>query len=451
MDIKNESVVYYPKVLIVGQSFNKKSGGGVTISNLFTGWPQDRLAVASNANLFNDLDTSVCNTYYQLGYNNKLHPFPLNIILPKIKCGIIPAAVNNYAADKLQPVKSGKYKVIYEVLTALLHFFGLYNVFYKLKITPEFALWLKQYNPDVIYTQLASLELIKFTEDIHELTGKPVAIHMMDDWPLTINKPGVFYRYWQNTIDKTFRKLISKSAILMSIGDAMTDEYKQRYSRTFIPFHNPIDINYWKPKTAKDYTAKDKFTILYAGRIGFGIENSIADIAGAVNEIAKTNSDIVFEIQTGEVEELNKLVTQNEHVKWVKPIAYSALPAKFSRVDLLLLPQDFDDNSVKFLKYSFPTKVSEYMISGTPILVYGDIRTGLTQYALKEKWSYVVTENSKAALCRALTDLYNDVDLRSKLAAKAQQIAIEREDAITVRENFRKAFCLNNPASLHQQ
>jgi glycosyltransferase involved in cell wall biosynthesis len=120
-------------------------------------------------------------------------------------------------------------------------------------------------------------------------------------------------------------------------------------------------------------------------------------------------------------------------------------------VDLLLLPQDFDDNSVKFLKYSFPTKVSEYMISGTPILVYGDIRTGLTQYALKEKWSYVVTENSKAALCRALTDLYNDVDLRSKLAAKAQQIAIEREDAITVRENFRKAFCLNNPASLHQQ
>jgi glycosyltransferase involved in cell wall biosynthesis len=435
MDIKNESVVY-PKVLIIGQSFNKKSGGGVTISNLFTGWPKDKLTVASNANLFNDLDTSVCNTYYQLGYNNKLHPFPLNIILPKIKCGLIPVAGSSDTADKVQPVKSGKYKIIYQGLTALLHFFGLYNIFYKLKITPDFALWLKQYNPDVIYTQLASLELIKFTEDIHELTGKPIAIHMMDDWPLTINKPGIFYRYWQNTIGK----LIGKSAILMSIGDAMTDEYEQRYKRAFIPFHNPIDINYWKPETVKDYTIKNKFTILYAGRIGFGIENSIADIAAAVNEIAKTNDNIVFEIQTGEAEELNKLITQNEYVKWVKPIAYAALPAKFSGVDLLLLPQDFDDNSVKFLKYSFPTKVSEYMISGTPILVYGDTRTGLTKYALKEKWGYVVTENSKAALCRAITDLYTNIYLRKELAAKAQQIAIEREDAITVRENFRKSL-----------
>lgn len=430
----------YPKILIVGQSFNKKSGGGVTISNLFTGWPKDKLAVASNSNLYNDLDTSVCDTYYQLGYNNKLHPFPFNIILPKIKCGIIPIATDINTHGIAEPVKSGNYKVLYRVLTALLHFFGVYNIFYKLKITPEFALWLNEYKPDVIYTQLASLELIKFTDDIHEVLKKPVAIHMMDDWPLTINKPGILYRYWQNVIDKAFRKLVNKSTILMSIGEAMTDEYKLRYNKNFIPFHNPIDINYWKPKVVKDYNIADKFIILYAGRIGFGIEKSIADIANAVNEIAKTNKNIIFEIQTGEQEELNKLVEQNEFVKWVKPIAYPALPAKFSSVDLLLLPQDFDEKSVKFLKYSFPTKVSEYMISGTPILVYGDERTGLTKYALKDKWGYVVTQNNTTALCKAITELYNNTVLRSELATKAQQIAIEREDAVTVRENFRKSF-----------
>ena len=73
----------YPKILIIGQSFNKSSGGGITISNLFQGWPKEKLAVASHVNLISDLDNSVCEQYYQLGYNGKLHPFPLNSLPSK--------------------------------------------------------------------------------------------------------------------------------------------------------------------------------------------------------------------------------------------------------------------------------------------------------------------------------------------------------------------------------
>jgi glycosyltransferase involved in cell wall biosynthesis len=434
----------YPKILIIGQSFNKKSGGGVTISNLFTGWPKDRIAVASNTNLSSDLDTSVCSTYYQLAYNNKLHPFPLSIILPAIKCGVLETGNTAVPATGPHKARTGKYKMVYQVLLGILNFFGLYNVFYKLKITPDFAGWLKEYNPDIIYTQLASLELIRFVDDLQAHTKKPVAIHIMDDWPLTINKPGLLYTYWQNVIDKEFRKLMDKTAILMSISDAMSEEYKLRYGKDFIPFHNPIDINYWKPKTQKDYAVKDKFTILYAGRIGFGIESSIADIAAAVNSIVKTNPNIVFEIQTADTEALHKFVRVNDNIKWMQPVAYSALPQKFAHADLLLLPQDFDAKSVQFLKYSFPTKVSEYMISGTPILVYGDERTGLTKYALKEKWAYVVTENNIEVLTRAIQELINDEQMRKQLAATAQTIAVAREDAVMVKENFRKAFVLEN-------
>ena len=41
----------YPKILIIGQPFNKNSGGGITMSNLFNGWPNESLAVATNINL----------------------------------------------------------------------------------------------------------------------------------------------------------------------------------------------------------------------------------------------------------------------------------------------------------------------------------------------------------------------------------------------------------------
>jgi hypothetical protein len=34
-----------PKVLIIGQPFNNDTGGGITLSNLFSGWDKDKIAV----------------------------------------------------------------------------------------------------------------------------------------------------------------------------------------------------------------------------------------------------------------------------------------------------------------------------------------------------------------------------------------------------------------------
>jgi len=41
----------YPKILIFGQPFNTYSGGGITLTNLFRGWPKDRIAVASTGHV----------------------------------------------------------------------------------------------------------------------------------------------------------------------------------------------------------------------------------------------------------------------------------------------------------------------------------------------------------------------------------------------------------------
>ena len=101
--------------------------------------------------------------------------------------------------------------------------------------------------------------------------------------------------------------------------------------------------------------------------------------------------------------------------------------------------------SINFLRYSFPTKVSEYMVSGTPVLVYGDVQTGLTKYALKEKWAYVVTENKKEKLVKAINDLFNNEDLRKQLGSHAQGIALAREDANIVKDEFRKSFIIAAP------
>jgi glycosyltransferase involved in cell wall biosynthesis len=433
----------YPKVLVVGQIFSYRSGGGITMSNLFKGWPKERLAVASASYLSNNPDISVCEQYYQLGYNGKLHPFPLSLILPRINCGPVNISEPKTSQEPKNTPKPGKFKSIYRLVREVLIFLGLYNVLYRLKITPDFREWLVNYNPDIIYSQLETLELIKLVKEIHLLTGKPIAVHIMDDWPSTVNKPGLLYWYWKKSLNNELINLLDQSSVFLSIGDSMSEEYKKRYGKDFIPFHNPIEVEKWLPYSKTDWEINGKFTILYAGRLGNGVNNSIVDIANAVMDLCSSDTDLIFELQTPDISALQKIVTLGEHIKWMQPIDYSELARKFASVDLLVIPFDFDEDSLAFLRYSFSTKIPEYMISGTPVLVYADRQTALAKYAAKGEWAYVVTDNNREILKNSIKELYLNSSLRRQLAEKALKIVMQNDNAEIVRENFRKCLSVD--------
>lgn len=438
----DSSIEKYPKVLIIGTPFNKKSGAGITMSNLFQGWPKERIALASHSNLLAEEDFLICDNYFQLGYSGKLHPFPLNIILPKIECGPVKVTQSDNKVLPKHAQNSGKYKKIYSVLKNVLEFFGLFNFLYKTKINIEFNNWLLDFKPDIIYSQLNSLEAIRLVSDIATLTGKPIAIHMMDDWPSIINTPGLLYYYWKAKTENEFLILIKRSSVLLSIGESMSEEYKIRYNRDFLPFHNPIETNKWLPYSKNDWSVKKRFTILYAGRIGLGMKYSVIDVARVVNKLNIEYENIFFEIQTPDFSELDGEVIFNDHVSYVKPLKYSELPQKFAWVDLLVIPIDFDKDSIKFLKFSFQTKISEYMISGTPVLVYGPMETATVRYAEKSGWASVVTERNDSVLAKAILDIYTDNDLRRSLGEKAKQLASVNEDSEIVRKKFRECLTI---------
>jgi len=113
------------------------------------------------------------------------------------------------------------------------------------------------------------------------------------------------------------------------------------------------------------------------------------------------------------------------------------MPEILPEYDILFLPLGFDKKSVRFTQLSMPTKTSEYMISGTPILVNAPHQVGLTHYAMHEKWGYLVTSEGIEDLKKAIIELYESRDLREKLGNKAREVAINKHDALVVREQFR--------------
>ncbi|MEJ7828427.1 MAG: glycosyltransferase [Segetibacter sp.] len=428
-----------PKVLIIGESFNHTQGGGITLCSLFKGWDREKLAVAcSGYSLLGNIDTRICSNYYQLGYNENKWRFPFNFLQRKYYSGPL-----KFDEEKIKNITIAKSKIRIKIIMnffyPLLEYFGLYHYFQKSEISKDFRYWLKDFNPDVIYVQATSRAEILFCLSVHSYLQKPLIYHVMDDWPSIISQKGLFKKFWKKKIDKDLRSLLSIATILMSISEEMAREYKTRYNKTFITFHNAINIDFWKKHQRENYDINNNPSILYAGRLGLGINDSLELFAKAIQQVNEELSiSIKFILQTQE----KPLWTNNyENVVYNNFLPHSEMPEVFAKADFLLLPYDFSDNSIKFIKYSMPTKAPEYMISGTPIIIFAPDVTAVVKYAQEYKWAKVITENNISEITITIKNLIKNKELRQQIAENAKKIAEEKHNSIKVSNEFKSLIC----------
>jgi glycosyltransferase involved in cell wall biosynthesis len=436
----------FPKVLIVGECFNNKTGAGITMSNLFRGWPNESLAVVTD--FIDYADSSITDQYYLIGSEEKIRPWPFNYFRVTSKSGKI--RLKN-TSDKIITVEEDKnlsLKIkLYLYLNALagkvFSFLGFYHFIYRYTVSERLLKFVEEFKPDIIYSHLHYLEFMQFVDDLHTKTKIPLAIHMMDDWLKEVEPNGFFKRYWQNKTEKVFKNVAAKASVRMSICDAMSEDYKKRYGFEFIPFHNPVEIEKWMLHSKTHWSFNKPFKILYAGRIGVGTFNSLIDIAEAVDSLNSEGLEIIFEIQTRtKNKNFDSAIRKFKSIRLVPTLEYSKLPEKFASVDMLVLPMDFDKKSLKYIWLSMPTKVSEYLSTGTPILVYAPARTALARYAADKKWGVIVTEKDLSELSHEIKNVYSDQALRKEFGNRSKNLALKYHDAKIVREEFKK--CLSS-------
>ena len=428
--------MFSPKVLIINQPFNKNTGGGITLSNLFCNWERKNLAVACLGYLLTEnMDPKICNNYYQLGSEERKWIFPFNLFSRKYYSG--PINFEDRANNKHKVVverSNFRVKMILDYIVPIFDYVGISHFQAKTSLSTNFCKWLDKIDPDVYYMQAETRESIIFCLEIIKYKRKPIIFHMMDDWPSLIGVKGPMKNYWNLKIDKKFRILLNKSDLLMGISEYMCEEYKKRYGKNFVTFHNPINLEFWKKAQRNNYQLSDSPTLLYAGRIGLGIDKSLKNIAEAIKRVNKElHTDIKFIIQS---ENAPNWIKNFKNVIHQTFVAYEDLPKVFAQADILILPYDFSPESQSYIKYSMPTKAPEYMASGTPILIFAPEDTALVKYAQKYNWAAVVTENNVAVLSEKLKTLILDRTLRKQIANAAKNIAETRHDSDLVAREF---------------
>ncbi len=426
-----------PKVLIFGQSFNRYSGGGITLINLFQNWPKENLAVLCMGHMAGNIDSGICNNYYQLGNLEHKWKFPFNKIQKKFASGALTIQANENLNKP--PIKQGlRNKFVDSIFYPLLRYSGLFYTLSSIHLSEKLKIWLKEFNADILYIQVSERDAILFARELHQFLKIPMVIHIMDDWPSTIVPNGITHNYWFKKIDSEFKKLLKDCSLRMSISEDMANEYYERYGERFIPFHNPIDINFWKQYQRQVYALSTSPTVLYAGRVGIGIDTSLEVMAKAIDIVnTEKNISLRFILQTHKKPEWFAKYKCLVHSPFVR---YDELPKKFAEADFLLLPYDFSKKAIKFIRLSMPTKAPEYMISGTPVIVFAPQITAISKYAMRYNWAKVITSNNIKKITASITQLLQDENERKEIAENAKTIAEENYDLKKVTENFYNAL-----------
>lgn len=87
-----------------------------------------------------------------------------------------------------------------------------------------------------------------------------------------------------------------------------------------------------------------------------------------------------------------------------------------------------------------PTKAPEYMVSGTPIIIFAPEVAATVKYAKKYNWAKLITENNITEISSAIKQLLEDKEQREQIAKNAINIAEKNHNSIDVKNQFKKVI-----------
>jgi glycosyltransferase involved in cell wall biosynthesis len=419
----------FPRILFVTPAaFNHFTGGGVTFSNLFSGWPKDRIATVHNDAV--PTSTDVCERYFVLGRSEIDLFAPLRIARTMRDRG----SNSNNGAGVGPITRPGLIARIQGDAAPQ-----------RARLSGALERWIAEFEPELIYTILGSNAVMELIGAIRRRFALPLVVHMMDDFPNVAYRRGLFAPLERVRMQRLLADNFRAAAVCMGICTEMCIAFSRRYRRPFLPFQNCVDVERWRPVLrSSSGAARQPYRLLYFGSV-FGNAQlaSILDICRSVARLNDQGFAVTFDIASPTLH-----LAANKEALAIHPSIRLVTPTEDDRAffeqlaaaDVLVLPVNYDGETIEFIRYSMPTKVPAYMASGTPILVYGPHGVAQVDYAEREAWGHVVSDRAPGALDAGLRRILSDSALRESLRVRAQALAVANHDSTKVRTQFQSTL-----------
>lgn len=304
----------------------------------------------------------------------------------------------------------------------------------------------RQFDPDLILYRPTpkTPELHQIAMALIERLQKPLATWIMDDWPTAFAKEDPSAA---NALLRDWSALLNGSALRLSISDAMSGAFQQRYECNFTSIANGVDPADWTfPPRQDDGVIK----VRYAGSLAENMTlASIANVAHAVEKLAADGVNIQFEIKT---RDLWRRIAEPHlsHLKNTSFIVADLEPAEYrawlSDADISVIAYNFDEASKRYIQYSIANKLPECLASGAALLAVGPPDVATMAALAKYDAGIRVHESSVDAAIDALRTLTMAPEKRRAIGKEGREIAFQHYNIFNARQKFARKLTVASRA-----
>jgi glycosyltransferase involved in cell wall biosynthesis len=421
----------YPRVLVInGEPFNSLSATGITISNLFRGWPKDRIAQIYTASIEPQKD--ICERNLRLNNNNLL--FINRIRRSKNRTSSTRAEPPNPIVSvnrQVQPPSGKGRDLLRSIVTPLIDLIP-YDV------SRELIAWIEEFKPQVIYSLLGNIRFVRLVQAVADHFSIPVVPHFMDDWISTYSPPSsskFATSINKSIIVKVTNNLMKRVRVGFCIGDAMADEYSEKFDCEFKVFMNPVQFD--KQLAFLPNESKSIIQFVYIGGLHLSRYKNLLEIGKAMLELRGNGLKVellVYAPRHDVLKYSEKL--QKVKIRVCGTISPDDVGAVLQESHVAVHVESFNTEDTRYTRLSVSTKIPQYFASGLPVLVYGPGGIASCRYVHDSEAGIVVAEQNLELLKSAIFSLSSDALLRRALGAQGRKVAEDRHDMVKVREDF---------------
>jgi glycosyltransferase involved in cell wall biosynthesis len=249
----------------------------------------------------------------------------------------------------------------------------------------------------------------------------PFYAHMHDLWQENMpdGQATRFAAAWEPVI-------LQQATRVLCMTEAMQKHYEKKYGiQTVLLPHSISEQDYLHAPREIVPPRMAKPTMLFVGAVSPAMNLDALRVLAAASELLPPEYELLFCTATDLVA-LQRLGIRSSRLRVIY-VSRAEVQRLQSEAHVLVAPLSHKDCSLDEVRTVFSTKLLEYLIAGRPIVVFAPAGSYHAESAQKHGWSYVVTEDSPAALATALVKVATDEHLAAELVCRALQEARSRD------------------------
>jgi glycosyltransferase involved in cell wall biosynthesis len=429
----------YPRVLAVNAGlFDRSTGTGITLSNLFTGWPADRLvqlyledrAPSPDAlGTFAQFPTRHAPVEYHLFRQWERIRRPVrSVVLRSAGSASSQGSTGSARNPAPGPVRA-------QLRAQLRAFVDLSPV----RIPEDVRWWMREQRPDVVYTTMGSIRTMRLAVAAAQECRVPLVPHFMDDWPTTLYTGGQVLGLPRLAVRSGFRDVLRHSSYGMGISEAMASEYERRYRLPFAAFGNCVDAaDFADPdQRAPERPAGTPVELVYVGGLHLDRWRSLRGVGEAVDRLVAqgTPARLTVHAPDADLARYAGAFAGLAAVHLGRSLASDEVSGVLRRADVLVHVESFAAEHRRYTRYSLSTKIPQYLAAGRPVLGFGPAELASMAHLAAAGAGAVVGDDDPVALRDALAPLCVDPGLRVRLGGRGLAFAVRhhRTDQVAAR------------------